>query len=169
MVGCFSTALLTASSLYGLPVARLGTEMMLERLTPYQNSNRIPATLVNALIPDLSSIVRSDDLPRRTPDNLDALILTVGYAMQPHQLASRRSEVEVFLVEHYETRAHYFKRRRLGALSLPGRLPARPRPKLTMTRRLRWRVRRIRALIGTCSVGPSRPRSGSDTSAASMR
>jgi hypothetical protein len=143
--------------------------MMLERLTPYQNSNRIPATLVNALIPDLSSIVRSDDLPRRTPDNLDALILTVGYAMQPQRLAARRSEAEAFLVEHYETRAHYFKRRRLSTLGLPGRLPARPRPKPKMSRRLRWRMRRMQALITVWLAGSSRPRSGSGTKAASMR
>lgn len=45
VVGFFSTALLTASQLYGLPVARLGTELMLERLTPFHNSNRIPVTL----------------------------------------------------------------------------------------------------------------------------
>jgi len=34
VAGCFSTALLTASVLYGLPVARAGTELLLERLTP---------------------------------------------------------------------------------------------------------------------------------------
>ena len=60
MVGCFSTAMLTASSLYGLPVTRLGTELMLERLSPFQNSNRIPITLVDALIPDLASLAELD-------------------------------------------------------------------------------------------------------------
>src|SRR5205823_5954908 len=40
VVGCFSTALFTASAFYGLPVARIGTEPLLQRLTPYQNSNR---------------------------------------------------------------------------------------------------------------------------------
>jgi hypothetical protein len=33
-----STALLTASNIYGLPVARLGTELMLERLTPFRTA-----------------------------------------------------------------------------------------------------------------------------------
>ena len=51
VVGCFSTALLTASALYGLPVARIGTELLLERLAPYQNSNRVPVTIVDALLP----------------------------------------------------------------------------------------------------------------------
>ena len=45
VVGCFSTALFTASTFYDLPVARIGTETLLERLTPYQNSNRVPAAL----------------------------------------------------------------------------------------------------------------------------
>ncbi len=35
VVGCFSTALLTASALYGLPVAGVGTGPLLDRLTPY--------------------------------------------------------------------------------------------------------------------------------------
>ena len=39
VVGCFSTALATAA-LYGVPAARLGTELLLERLNPYENSNR---------------------------------------------------------------------------------------------------------------------------------
>lgn len=54
VVGCFSTALLTASALYGLPVARVGTEMLLDRLSPYENSNRMPVTLVDALLPELT-------------------------------------------------------------------------------------------------------------------
>ena len=54
MAGCFSTALCTASAFYGIPVARIGTEPLLDRLTPYQNSNRVPVTLVDALLPDLA-------------------------------------------------------------------------------------------------------------------
>ena len=59
VVGCFSTALLTAAAFYGLPVARTGTELLLERLTPYQNSNRVPVTLVDALLPDLGDATAS--------------------------------------------------------------------------------------------------------------
>ena len=54
VVGCFSTALLTAAALLRLPVARIGTEPLLDRLTPYQNSNRVPVTIVDALLPDLA-------------------------------------------------------------------------------------------------------------------
>ncbi|MCD9142776.1 alpha-2,8-polysialyltransferase family protein [Streptomyces albireticuli] len=53
VVGCFSTALLTARAFYGLRVARTGTDLLLERLSPYQNSNRVPVTLVDALLPGL--------------------------------------------------------------------------------------------------------------------
>ncbi|WP_434595509.1 alpha-2,8-polysialyltransferase family protein [Streptomyces sp. A5-4] len=55
VIGCFSTALLTASTFYGIPVARTGTDVLLERLAPYQNSNRVPVTIVDALVPDLES------------------------------------------------------------------------------------------------------------------
>jgi hypothetical protein len=44
VIGCFSTALLTASAFYGIPVARIGTDLLLDRLAPYQNSNRVPVT-----------------------------------------------------------------------------------------------------------------------------
>ncbi|NUL31691.1 hypothetical protein HRW09_19545, partial [Streptomyces lunaelactis] len=54
VAGCFSTALFTASTFYGIPVARIGTEPLLDRLTPYQNSNRVPLTIVDALVPDLA-------------------------------------------------------------------------------------------------------------------
>jgi hypothetical protein len=150
VVGCFSTALLTASSLYGLPVARLGTEMMLEQLTPFQNSNRIPVTVVDALVPnlspDLSSLIRSENPPRRSMEEIGALVLAVGYAMQPQRLAARRTEAAAFLAEHYETHSRYFKRRRLTRLGLPGSLPApAPLPQPTIGRRVRRRMRRARS------------------------
>ncbi len=53
VVGCFSTAMVTASAYYGVPVARVGTALVLDRLRPYQNSNRIPLALVDHLVPDL--------------------------------------------------------------------------------------------------------------------
>lgn len=70
VVGCFSTGLLTARRFHGLPVAAFGTELVLERLTPYENSNRIPATIVDALLtearPPVAETVRA-----------------VAYCMQP--------------------------------------------------------------------------------------
>ena len=57
-------------------------------------------------------------------EEISALVLAVGYAMQPQRLAARRTEAAAFLAEHYETDSRYFKRRRLTRLGLPGSLPA---------------------------------------------
>ncbi len=93
VVGCFSTALLTASALYGLPVARVGTETLLDRLTPYENSNRVPATIVDALLPDLADAAAVAE-GRQGADTgaLAALVRTVGFAMQPKVLPELRPE-----------------------------------------------------------------------------
>ena len=153
VVGCFSTALLTASQLYGLPVARLGTELMLERLVPYHNSNRIPVTVVDALVPDLSSLSEKKS-PRSMEFDVDPLVVAVGYAMQPQRLAARRPEAEAFLADHYDSHARYFKRGRLTRLGLPGSLPApASRPKPTLRRRFRRLVRRARVALGRRLLG----------------
>jgi hypothetical protein len=155
VVGCFSTALLTASQLYGLPVARFGTELMLERLVPYHNSNRIPVTAVDALLPDLSSVSKSEQRPRSSVEvDVDRLVVTVGYAMQPQRLAARRPEAEAFLRDHYDSHARYFKRRRLTRLGLPGSLPApSPPPPPRLRRRLRRLIRRARTGLGRRLLG----------------
>jgi len=51
VIGCFSTALTTASAFFGIPVARVGTDLLLERITPYENSNRVPLTVIDAACP----------------------------------------------------------------------------------------------------------------------
>ncbi|MGC8000838.1 hypothetical protein, partial [Salmonella enterica] len=53
VVSCFSTALSTASRFYGIPVATMGTDLALERLAPYENSNRMPATIADVTMPRL--------------------------------------------------------------------------------------------------------------------
>ncbi|MEU0334793.1 polysialyltransferase family glycosyltransferase [Streptomyces sp. NPDC006193] len=126
VVGCFSTALLTASALYGLPVARVGTELLLERVTPYENSNRVPVTLVDALLPDLSDRAAVVE-QRRGMDvqTLGALVRAVGFAMQPRILPGLRAETERWLAANLDERTvKYFKRRRLTSLALPGGVPA---------------------------------------------
>ena len=96
VVGCFSTALLTASVLYGIPVARTGTKLLLERLSPYQNSNRMPVTIVHALLPDLAdaAAVRawSPPSPDAVADSLTPLLHAVGFCMQAraHPRTARR-------------------------------------------------------------------------------
>ncbi|MET9957568.1 polysialyltransferase family glycosyltransferase [Streptomyces sp. NPDC006326] len=151
VVGCFSTGLLTAATLYGLPVARTGTEAVLARLAPYQNSNRIPLTLVDALLPplaDAEAVARwSPPGPDRVAAGLTGLLTAVGFTMQPQVLAARRPEAEAWLARHLDERTRrYFTRRRLASLGLPGGIPARLSflPHSPAVRRAVRRLRRLR-------------------------
>jgi hypothetical protein len=148
VVGCFSTALLTASALYGLPVARVGTGSLLDRLTPYENSNRVPVTIVDALLPDLSD--RTAVTGRRQgPDvaALTELLSAVGFAMQPKIYPALREAAEGYLSRNLSTHTwRYFKRRRLTSLGLPGALPAQLAfiPRNATVRRVARRARALR-------------------------
>ncbi|MBT2445739.1 hypothetical protein J7F03_01275 [Streptomyces sp. ISL-43] len=129
VVGCFSTGLLTAATLYGLPVARTGTEALLARLNPYPNSNRVPLALADALLPDLddAAAVRSwtPPGPERAAAEAGGLLTAVGFTMQPRILAARRAEAERWLAGQLTPRTwRYFTRRRLTALGLPGGIPS---------------------------------------------
>jgi hypothetical protein len=129
VVGCFSTALLTAAALYDLPVARTGTDLLLERLSPYQNSNRVPVTIVDALLPELTDkkAVTGWTLatPEQVTDELSGLIRAVGYAMQSQIYPSLRPEAERYLTTKLDAHTwRYFKRRRLTSLALPGAIPS---------------------------------------------
>ncbi|MGW1772896.1 polysialyltransferase family glycosyltransferase [Streptomyces sp. NPDC002104] len=128
VVGCFSTGLLTAATLYGLPVARTGTGAVLARLSPYPNSNRIPLVLADALLPDLAdpAAVRSWTPPGpERAAGLAGLITAVGFTMQPKILAERRAEAESWLAAHLTPDTwRYVTRRRLTTLGLPGGIPA---------------------------------------------
>ncbi|NBM15244.1 polysialyltransferase family glycosyltransferase [Streptomyces sp. GC420] len=140
VVGCFSTALFTARALYGLPVARVGTDLLLDRLSPYQNSNRVPVTLADALLPDLES----DRIEE--PEDLTGLISTVGFVMQDRIHPGLRPVAERYLTAHLNPRTmRYFKRQRLTSLGLPGGIPARLAflPRNATARRV---VRRARSL-----------------------
>ncbi|MBM7437211.1 polysialyltransferase family glycosyltransferase [Streptomyces sp. HB132] len=150
VVGSCSTALLTAASSYGLPVARTGTGTLLERLTPYENPARIPVTIVDALLPDLAEPDAVSGRSALTEDSvaeaLGGLLPAVAFAMQPRVRPDLRPAAERYLSAHLNTRTwRYFKRRRLGSLALPGVVPAR----LAFVRRnatLRRLARRARAL-----------------------
>ncbi|WP_069763493.1 alpha-2,8-polysialyltransferase family protein [Streptomyces sp. LUP47B] len=143
VVGCFSTALFTASALYDLPTARVGTELLLERLTPYQNSNRVPVVLADAVLADLDGRGSEDAIPA---GDLNALVTAVGFTMQPQIYPTLRSAAEGYLAKHFKPRTQrYFKRKRLTALGLPGGIPERLAflPRSSTARRV---VRRARAL-----------------------
>lgn len=150
VVGCSPTALLTAAAHHGLPVARTGTGSLLEHLTPYENPARIPATIVDALLPDLAGPDAVRDGAPLTGDEvaeaLDGLLPAVAFAMQPRVRPDLRPAAERYLSTRLNARTwRYFKRRRLGSLALPGVVPAR----LAFVRRnatLRRMARRARAL-----------------------
>ncbi|MGW2931930.1 polysialyltransferase family glycosyltransferase [Streptomyces sp. NPDC001156] len=143
VVGCFSTALFTASTFYDLPVARIGTEPLLDRLAPYQNSNRVPLTLADAVLPELEDKRGPDTVPA---DTLTDLVTAIGFVMQPQIYPELRTAAERFISEHFGPRTQrYFKRRRLTSLGLPGGIPERLAflPRNATARRV---VRRARAL-----------------------
>ncbi|WP_186776861.1 polysialyltransferase family glycosyltransferase [Streptomyces salinarius] len=151
VVGCFSTALLTAAELYGLPVARVGTETLLDRLTPYENSNRVPVTIVDALLPEPADRDAVAEGRRGLDtDALAALVRAVGFAMQPKILPELRPAAEEYLRGSLNARTlRYFKRRRLTSLGLPGGVPERLAflPRNAAARRVVRRARAIRRSI----------------------
>ncbi|MEU9264093.1 polysialyltransferase family glycosyltransferase [Streptomyces sp. NPDC048251] len=154
VVGCFSTALLTAAGLYGLPVARVGTGTVLARLAPYQNSNRVPLTIVDALLPDLADgpAVEAWAMPSaERVAELAALLKAVGFAMQPKIYPGLQAEAERYLSTHLDPHTwRYFKRRRLAALALPGAVPGQLAfiPRNATVRRLARRARALKRATG---------------------
>ncbi|WP_329621578.1 alpha-2,8-polysialyltransferase family protein [Streptomyces sp. NBC_01255] len=143
VVGCFSTALLTAHSFYGLPVARVGTDTLLERLTPFPNSNRIPLTVVDAVVPPLEEGGLDEPAgPALDVVELNDLVAAVGFAMQPKIRADLRDAAARHLSgPHAERTRHHFTRRRLTVLNLPGGIPL---PRHPQVRRLARRALRLR-------------------------
>ncbi|MFD5104468.1 polysialyltransferase family glycosyltransferase [Streptomyces cinereoruber] len=147
VVGCFSTALLTARTFYGLPVARVGTRPLLARLTPFQNSNRIPLTVVDAVVPPLDGPANgpAGDGSGVGTEELNDLVAAVGFAMQP----KIRPDLRAAAVRHLsgplaERTRHHFTRRRLTVLGLPGGLPL---PRHPGVRRLARRALRLRRAL----------------------
>ncbi|MHC3460063.1 polysialyltransferase family glycosyltransferase [Streptomyces flavovirens] len=147
VVGCSSAALLTAAAFHQLPVATAGTGTLLERLTPYEHEERIPVTLVDALLPRLDDAsALAGRTGRAAEEEVSGLVSAVGYAMQPKTGRDLRPAAERYLAAHLDGHTwRYFKRRRLAALALPGVVPAR----LAFLRRntaVRRVARRARAL-----------------------
>lgn len=131
VAGCFSTALLTAAGLYELPAARTGTELVMERVRPYENSNRIPATIAHAALPELTTYRPGAVGPGVDgPVTIEQIVQLVGYCMQSTRVPELRGVATRVLEEHWDTVRGYVKRRRLTILDLPGKLPPRrKRPK----------------------------------------
>lgn len=113
VVAGFSTALPTVRALFGRAIGSAGNDTVLAALTPFENSNRIPVTLVDALT--------REDSPYADPARLQLLIDAVGYAMQPEIAGHLRGRAEELLRGlDADERARYFTPRRLAELRLPG-------------------------------------------------
>jgi hypothetical protein len=117
LVGCFSTALVTARTVFGVRSVAVDAAPLLKRLTPYENSNRIPVTVIDAL--------HRSSSPYAEPESLQRLVDAVSYGMQPKAHAPRRAEAVAFLDASPESeRRRYFTSAQLSRLDLPG-APAR--------------------------------------------
>ncbi|MFC4585920.1 alpha-2,8-polysialyltransferase family protein [Sphaerisporangium corydalis] len=133
VVGCFSTALMTAHRLFGIPVATMGCDIVLERLVPYENSNRIPVTIVDATVPRLAPDGSITDPPQT---DLPGLVNAVGFCMQSENHPSLR-EAAARYIETHGTQARYFKTRRLTSVGLlPTPDPPKPKPLSRLRRAL---------------------------------
>ncbi|MCD9592126.1 alpha-2,8-polysialyltransferase family protein [Streptomyces sp. 8ZJF_21] len=160
VIGCFSTALLTADVFYGLPVAKIGTDVLLERLTPYQNSNRMPVTIVDALLPDLEdhkAVAAAQRVDERAGKKLTGLVGAVGFCMQAKIYPDLRPVAERYLAAHLDNNTwRYFKKRRLTALALPGAVPSQLAfiPRNETVRRVARRARALkRAALKRTATG----------------
>ncbi|GAA1846404.1 polysialyltransferase family glycosyltransferase [Brevibacterium marinum] len=116
IIGGFSTALATAREVYGVPALTVGADMLLEAISPYQNSNRIPLTIIAEVCDG------SERASQSTATQLKALVEAVSYCMAPDISRDLRSGAEDFLERSAETArfSRYFKRKRLASLRLPG-------------------------------------------------
>ncbi|MGW8885070.1 polysialyltransferase family glycosyltransferase [Streptomyces sp. NPDC055749] len=120
VVGCSSATLFTARHLYGLDVARTGTREVLERLTPFENADRVPVVLAHTLLPELETG------PTAAPGNPDLLVTALGFVMQPRVHAELRPAATAYLADGITpAELELFPRRRLTVLGLPGGLPGR--------------------------------------------
>lgn len=124
VVGCFSTALATASAGYDLPVRRVGTRMLLRKLGPYENSNRIPLILTHAQVPAAPADGSKPADPSPAVPLAD-LVALVSYCMQPGRYPSLRPVAERLLTEQARSLRAYVPEGRLSDLDLPGRPPVR--------------------------------------------
>ena len=130
VVSCFSTGLATAKGLFGCETAAVGTTKLLDALAPYQNSNRIPLTIIDALHSGRYSLpgtlaeagTSSRGAARSGAANdLNPLIDAVTYCMQSDSASYLRQNAIDFLEGAVGgPDMKYFKRKRLTKLDLPG-------------------------------------------------
>lgn len=150
VVSCYSTGLATARALFGTATAAIGTSMMLEVLAPYQNSNRIPLTIVDALHSGGYAL-----------KDLGPLIDAVTYCMQSETASYLRDNAIEFLESAVGGEdMKYFKRKRLSKLDLPGQLeiPAHRKGLSSAKRRLRTQAKRAQHTLKTYGISIDTPK-----------
>lgn len=128
IVGICSTAMMTAARYFGTPAATLGVIRLLRQLTPYENSNRMPATIIDACLPRLcpdGSLVPPAIAPGDVRSELVPLVGAVAYCMRPGARPELRQAAVDYLSgfdDPEEIPRRYF-RPRLYQLQLPGGKP----------------------------------------------
>nr|WP_201471207.1 polysialyltransferase family glycosyltransferase [Microbacterium hydrocarbonoxydans] len=148
VIAGFSTALPTVRAVFGREIDAVGADTVLARLSPYENSNRVPATIVDAL-------TRADSR-YRDAERMQLLIDTVGYVMQPQVARHLRPRAEGLLADMDPAdRSRYFSGERLAELRLPGapteriaRRALRPAGGVGRVEELRLTVRGARRRLG---------------------
>lgn len=178
VVSCYSTGLATARALFGTATAAIGTSMMLQVLAPYQNSNRIPLTIVDALhtggyvLPGelaevaagsgATSPARAQGAAESAPaKDLGPLIDAVTYCMQSDTASYLREDAINFLESAIGGEdMKYFKRKRLSKLDLPGRLEISPPRKGlgSAKRHLRTQAKRAQRTLKTYGISIDGPK-----------
>lgn len=127
VVGTFSTGLITARHYFGIPVATVGCPRVLERMKPYENSNRVAVTIVDASVPELTRTGALVPAPVE-PDLLPRLVEGVVYCAQRKRMPHLRASAEAAVRElRKDVRWRYFPRRRLTQYGL---IKKAPRPSL---------------------------------------
>jgi hypothetical protein len=129
VISTFSTALMTASRLHGSRCVSVGTRELLSSLRPYENSNRIPLVIVDAMILDGETAAPSQVAGRHSPGagSLQRRVRAVGYLMQPQRRADLRSDAEaVIAAGGADAGVLNVPRSRLTQLGLQGGYPGGP-------------------------------------------
>lgn len=154
VIGGFSTALATARAIYGIPALAVGSERLLEEISPYQNSNRIPLTIIAETctgdpLPTRSDLtgdtdpsdpsVLSDQSADHDVDDLQKLVDSVSYCMAAEVSRYLRPTAHEFLstlvgAGDEQRIRRYFKRRRLNSLNLPSTESDAPAPRRLIRR-----------------------------------
>ncbi|WP_169514105.1 polysialyltransferase family glycosyltransferase [Jonesia quinghaiensis] len=117
VLSIFSTGMVTASQAFSIPGVAIGTDLLLERLSPFQNSNRIPVTICDLLYaPDTLAA------PAMPTAEVQQTIEAVSYCMQPQINPQLREQAEAFIANHPLDHTfpwrRYIKKKRAESLGL---------------------------------------------------